>query len=339
MSTVGNLVSFLSSWSKGISNSIPYQLKSLIGFGQYYTVIEIKEVSLMISQFHEGHFTNSKSLRVLDVEAVRQDYDGTPVLIVPDGDSITLNLSLPKSALRSLDQLLEEEILRLTPFEVSEVNISYEITPLENGQVNVETHIVPKSKLNEISKRVEQFGLLPRMAVVDRSKLSDAENFNILGHETDPAKTKLFFKIKAIIFFILFFGAIASPFVKLQININKAETISRNLNSKVTAIQLKRNKLIRLENQSQVIRNFAQNRTAIIDLLDLVSEAVPPTAWLTRYSTSNGTLTIHGFALNASQVLSELAKIKTLSSATFRSPIIKNAVDNLERFHITAKLL
>jgi general secretion pathway protein L len=339
VSTVGKLVSFLSSWSKGISNSIPYQLKSLVGFGQYYTVIESKEVSLTISQFHEGYFTNSKPLNTLDLEAVSRGYDGVPVLIVPDEDSITLNLSLPKSALRSLDQLLEEEIQRLTPFEVSEVNISYEIATLENSQVTVETHIVPKSKLNAISTRVKQFGLLPRIAVVDRSKLSDAENFNILGHGTDPTKTKLFFNTKVIIFFILFLTAIASPFAKLQINIDKAETISRNLRSQVTEIQLKRNKLTRLKNQSQVIRNFAQDRTAIIDLLNLVSDAVPPTAWLTRYSTSNETLTIHGFALNASQVLSELAKIKTLSSPTFQSPIIKNAADNLERFHITAKLL
>jgi len=66
---------------------------------------------------------------------------------------------------------------------------------------------------------------------------------------------------------------------------------------------------------------------------------VPDSAWLSRYSATNNTITLHGFAKDASEVLTELAKIKTLSTATLQSPIIKDLSKNLERFHIRAKIL
>ena len=41
----------------------------------------------------------------------------------------------------------------------------------------------------------------------------------------------------------------------------------------------------------------------------------------------------------ASFILTELAKIKTLSAPTLQSPIIKDLSNNLERFHIRANIL
>ena len=111
--TVQKLNYFMTSWSKGIAKGIPYQLKSLTGSGLYYTAIELKENDFLLSQFHEGNFIKSRRVARKETIEVLAHYRGEQVIVIPDEDSITFNLSLPKSALRSLEQLMESTLMEL----------------------------------------------------------------------------------------------------------------------------------------------------------------------------------------------------------------------------------
>ena len=333
------LKNFMTSWSKGIAKGIPYQLKSLTGSGLYYTAIELKENDFLLSQFHEGNFI--KSRRVARDEAIKVlvHYQGEQVIVIPNEHSITFNLSLPKTALRSLEQLIESEIQRQTPFDASEVNLSYEIISIDKGEVSIAAQVVPKLKLNELLDKAKGFGLKPTIAIGDRARMSEAENLNLLQRIEPHAASGSFSNAVSIALLILIIAAVISPFVQRHISTERAEFLNQSLKNQITSIQLTQRELTHLKKDAQIIRKFAQERHEAIDLLESVSKAVPDSAWLSRYSTSNNTITLHGFAENASEVLTELAKIKTLSAPTLQSPIIKDGSKNLERFHIRAKIL
>ena len=330
---------FMTSWSKGIAKGIPYQLKSLTGIGLYYTAIELRGDDFLVSQFHEGNFIKSRRITPKTAIEVAADYQGEQVMVIPDDDSILFNLTLPKTALRSLEQLIEAEIQTQTPFNASEVNLSYEITSTNNGEVSIEVQIVPKLKLNELIDKAKTFGLTPSIAIVNRARMSEAENINFFQKTEPHGRSGGLSKIFGIALLILIAAAIVSPFIERHISIEKAELINQNLKNQIKTIQLNQRALAHLKKDAQTIRKFAQERHEIIELLQSISTSVPDSAWLSRYSTSNNTVTLHGFAEDTSEVLTELAKIKTLSAPTLQSPIIKDLSNNLERFHIRANIL
>ena len=103
-------------------------------------------------------------------------------------------------------------------------------------------------------------------------------------------------------------------------------------------IQNKRAELDTLKNEAETIKGFAQNQNAVIELLNLISDAVPDTAWLTRFSTKGTIVTIHGFAVDSSKVLTGLGRVSKITAPTFTSPIVKDISRNIEQFQITAKL-
>ena len=330
---------FMTSWSKGIAKGIPYQLKSLIGIGLYYTAIELRGDDFLISQFHEGNFIKSRTVTPEDAIEIAANYRGEQVIVIPDEDSITFNLTLPKTALRSLEQLIESEIQTQTPFDASEVNLSYEITSTDNGEVSIGAQIVPKLKLNEIMDKAKTFGLSPIIAIVNKTRMSEAENINFFQKPELHRRSGSLSKVLGVALLILIAAAIGSPFIQRHISIEKAELLNQSLKTQIKNIQLNQRELAHLKKEAQTIRKFAQETHKIIELLDTVSKAVPDSAWLSRYSATNNTITLHGFAKDASEVLTELAKIKTLSTTTLQSPIIKDLSKNLERFHIRVKIL
>jgi len=336
---VQKLKNFMTSWSKGIAKGIPYQLKSLTGSGLYYTTIELIENGFLLSQFHEGNFIKSRRVAPKEATEVMGHYQGEQVIIIPNEHSITFNLSLPKTALRSLEQLIESEIQRQTPFDASEVNLSYEIIAIAKGEVSIAAQVVPKLKLNELLDKATTFGLKPTIAIGDRTRMSEAENLNFLQRIVPHTASTSLSNVVSIALLILIVAAVVSPFLQRHISIQKAELLSQNLKNQITSIQLNQRELTHLKKDAQIIRKFAHERHEAVDLLESVSKAVPDSAWLSHYSTSNNTITLHGFAENASKVLTELAKIKTLSTPTLQSPIIKDVSRNLERFHIRAKIL
>ena len=330
---------FMTSWSKGITKGIPYQLKSLIGSGLYYSAIDLKDNDFLLSQFHEGNFIKTRRVARKEAIEVMGHYQGEQVIVIPDEDSITFNLSLPKTALRSLEQLLESEIQRQTPFDASEVNLSYEIISIDKGEVSIAAQVVPKLKLKELLDKAKTFGLKPTIAIGNRARMSEAENLNFIQRTEPHAASGSLSNVVSIALLILIVATVVSPFLQRHTSIEKAELLNQNLKNQITSIQLNQRELTHLKKDAQIIRKFAQKRDEVIDLLESVSKAVPDSAWLSRYSTSNNTITLHGFAENASDVLTELAKIKTLSTPTLQSPIIKDVSKNLERFHIRAKIL
>ena len=198
---------------------------------------------------------------------------------------------------------------------------------------------MPKLKLKELLDKAKTFGLKPTIAIGDRARMSEAENLNFLQKTEPHAASGGLSNAVSIALLILIVAAVISPFLQRHMSIEKAELRNQKLKTQITSIQLNQRELTHLKKDGQIISKFAQERHEAIDLLESVSEAVPDSAWLSRYSTSNNTITLHGFAENTSEVLTELAKIKTLSAPTLQSPIIKDVSKNLERFHIRAKIL
>jgi general secretion pathway protein L len=335
---VKQLTSLISAWSRSILKSIPYQLKALIGYGQRYSVIESQDSNFIISQFYEGQFSNSTEVNSDNSERVIKNFDGEQILVIPDDDIISLNLSLPKSALRSLDQLLEEEIQRLTPFSFSEVRMAHEITSSGGGQINLLVNVIQKSKFNTIKEKAEAIGLQPTIAIVDIKRIPEVQNINFLVDEAHSRKPKARFPTKPIAFAILLVTAIASPFLQRAVSIQELEIINSKLKNKVSIIQNERAELDILKNESETIKDFSQNQYTVIELLNLISDAVPDTAWLTRFSAKDNIVTIHGFAADSSKVLTGLGRVSKITAPTFTSPIVKDISRNIEQFQITAKL-
>ncbi len=338
MGKVDSLISYLRSWADGIAASFPANLSAALGLGEEFSIIAVTDSKIEVFQYRGRQIVTSSQLTSKQENNVRKQFRGPQLLLIPKEDSMTLSLSVPKSAQRSIDQLLESEIERLTPFKFSEVKATYEIASTEAGQLNIKIHVVPSIKFDALLETATEAGALPEKAVIEPTLNSGHFVGNFLIGDNLPNSSRRF--QYAILILILFLGcsAIASPFVQREWSIRKLNETMEQFRPQIEIIQSKRKRLDQIRNEAETITNFIKTSPDILLLLDSVTTILPDTAWLKQYSVKDTELILQGFATDASDVLNALNKVKLLKDPFFKSSIIKEPSNQLERFHIGVKL-
>lgn len=331
-------ISYFKSWVAGIKKGIPSNIATSLGLAKQFTMIRIAGEKLTLTNYLGEKLLKTSDFSVETAKEINKKLRGPQVLIIPNNDSVSITLTVPKTAHRSLDQLLESEIERMTPFRFSEVKTYSEVISYEAGQINLIIHVVPIIKFESLLARAEKWGLKPETAVVQVEENSNEFAGSFVINDSNRRNSNIFQHAAIIGLIFLGLSSVASPFVQREWKIAKLRDISSEMSPKIETILSKQRLLDQLQQEFEFISSFAKESQNTILLLDHITSTLPDTAWLTQYSVKNNELILHGFATNASDVLAALAALEIIKKPLFKSPIMREPEKDIERFHITAKL-
>lgn len=324
---------FLGAWGDGLAAGLPPRLRSL--FRQAVTlVVPAGEGYLLHSaragaSLPRGTATGAELGRHLDA------LPGSLVLSVPEADRITQELSVPASARRSLIALLEGEIERLTPFKRNEVRIAYDILSEREGRLQIRLHVIPKQRLEQMLQRFRtDAGRPPDFVLAGQAQLETPSGFDFSGAPILARRGNGALWLGLLT--VLLVAAVLSPAPKPFLALEDVTRESEALRPQVAELQAARANLEERHDLALRLQSLLGAAPDAVGLLEAVTEVVPDDAWLTALVMRGSTLTLEGFARDASGLLEEIAAMGGVASAQFEAPVTRDA--GRDRFRIVARL-
>ncbi|MDA0340685.1 MAG: hypothetical protein O3B74_03705, partial [Proteobacteria bacterium] len=137
-------------WGAALRNSLPGRVQRLLGLGRPYAVIQPDGDGWALFQARGGMIDARGSAGQAQLAKRLTELEGPVVVVLPDDLAMRSDLTLPDTARRSLDQVLDVEIERLTPFKSTDVALTREIHAAAGGQIRVELTIVPRARIEAL---------------------------------------------------------------------------------------------------------------------------------------------------------------------------------------------
>ena len=263
-------------------------------------------------------------------------YQSLDVVLVLNDEQFLLNsLSLPAQAKDNIEQMIQFEIDRQTPFSADQVHIGYQFNDNQNSKnVSVTLAVVPKHFIANIVDRLASISFQINTLSLDeppnnikivlsesntRSPMSSHLNYWLAGLAVILALTILY---KPIIYYDNAMDAIQAPLATAK---KQVQGIS----------QLKAENAALIEHAQFLDKKLSDYRSRIA-LLDELARVLPKHTWLEQLSVRDTLLTIQGESASASDLIALLTNSNYLTEVRFSAPTTTNDRTGKERFKIQA---
>ncbi len=323
-------------WVQGLIIPLPSPIKQILGCNEKFSIIEPTQDGFLLFQSSSNKTIDKGVADQSSLKLALERLEGPKVLLIPDHESIKLTLNIPETGRRSLNQLLESEVERLTPFKTNNVRFAYDIISATKGQLRIDVLLVPKIILNRLVESVEKAGCSADLIMIGQRHLSATTTGNILLDRRSSKRNNRIRVLSAIFLFTLLTGVPLSQISHQEWIIHKLSMIQKEQEIRVQRIQKQTAKLDRLSTESSRVIDFFKKSRNPAKLLETITRAVPDDAWIFSLIISPTGIKLEGYARDASSLLLQLAKLTQFQNPVFQSPIIKNYETGLERFSLSA---
>lgn len=246
-------------------------------------------------------------------------------------------LTLPDTARRSLDQVLDVEIERLTPFKSQDVAVARETQSDIDGQIRVELTMVPRHRVEESLAPLLAAGIRVDHVVVGRTNVERAPELDLrAGAETDyqPGRGWLPVLVTA----ALLVAAVVSPFVEQEHRIKDLVETLDTLRPKADAVMRLAREVDTLEARDRGLRAFAESRVSMTALLEETTRVLPDDTWLVRYQYAESKLNLEGWSSSATSLVNHLSASDWLADIQFQAPVTRDPSTGTDRFRLGARV-
>ena len=242
------------------------------------------------------------------------------------------DLSVPKAALPALPRILDQEVLRRTPFQLSD--IWHAAIPTADGAADILTMchwIIRKDRAEAV---LAELGLTT--SDVDFLAASDANGevapviaFRATNHE-DPLWARRVVKLLAAAGLgVVMFGLITFEWRQASV----ATSIEASLIEAREGAQGNRG------SSNQAARLFAMKADAgMLEIWDELSRVLPDHTFLTETRIADGRVTVSGFSADAAHLVRIIDQSPLFSGATLAAAITPDAAEHKDRFSISFKV-
>ncbi|MDA1309253.1 MAG: PilN domain-containing protein [Proteobacteria bacterium] len=265
------------------------------------------------------------------------ELEGPVVVVLPDDLAMRSDLTLPDTARRSLDQVLDVEIERLTPFKSTDVALTREIHAAAGGQIRVELTIVPRARIEALIAPLRAAGITIDHVVADHASIERATDRSLIGPPTGPSKRRGS-GIPALATIALAAIAIVSPFLEQERRIEGLDAQRDMQRPRVEAVMRLARQVEQLEARDARLRDFAENRAAMTLLLEETTRVLPDDTWLVQYQYGAETLTLEGRSAAATALIDVLTASPWFNDVRFRAPVNRDPISGADRFRLSAKV-
>lgn len=194
-------------------------------------------------------------------------------------------------------------------------------------------------RVNPASRGLLSPVLLPAYGLALKGVRKVPLNINFLPRELRKKASRVaFYFLFALSLLALLFiaGWLGSSIAHQRLLLDRLNGELETLSTDVQRIQRLEGKVKALEEEIDFLNGISARRVRVLDLLKELTERIPETAWIQRFSFNADTIEIEGYADTASDLLSLLEASPRFGNAGFLSPITKGR-DGKERFRIGLK--
>ena len=264
----------------------------------------------------------------------------TTVLRLDGPDVLGKTVTLPLAAERELDQVLEFEMDRETPFKAEEIYWNHRIEKVDrqSGRLTVRLVVVPKSNLAPLLTALGQSEIRPRR--VEIAGGPDAGAYLPLdgdGGRAHHPSNRLMWSAAACCV-ILGLAAVVIPFIRQELALASLErqiAVGRTAAAEADSL---RQEVERLASSADFVDSERDKAGRPLVVLVAATRVLPDDTYLTEMELQKRKVTLSGRSAAAARLIGPLAADGTFRNPGFAAPVTRVEALHTELFTINAEV-
>jgi general secretion pathway protein L len=238
------------------------------------------------------------------------------------------DLAVPKAALKALPRILDQEVQRRTPFQLSD--IWHAAIPAAGGAADIIAMGHWMIRKDRAEAALADLGLtagdVDFLAVRDANgEVEPVIPFGAAGKEDPPWARRAVKLLAAIGFGAVIFGLVAFEWCQASV----ATSIEASLVEAREGAQAGRNGV------NQAARLFAMKTdVGVLEIWDELSRVIPDHTFLTETRIADGRVTLSGFSADAARLVRVIDQSPLFSGAALSAAIVPDATEHKDHFSI-----
>jgi general secretion pathway protein L len=262
------------------------------------------------------------------------------VLRLSEAEVLAKTVVLPLAAERELDQVLEFEMDRETPFRADELywNHRIEATDRQNAKLSVRLVLVPKATLAALIDSLAQAGLRPvRAEIADGPDAGYWLPLDGDGHPVDRAARRLLRPLAAACA-ALALAAAVTPFVRQSIDTAKLNRSLAAGRAAAAEADRLRSEIARLVGSADLVEKQREKVGEPLAVLAATTRIIPDDSYLTELQLDQRKLTMSGRSAGAARLIGAMAADSMFRNPAFSAPVTRIEALRQEIFTITTEV-
>lgn len=251
-------------------------------------------------------------------------------------------LTLPAAAEADLEQLLQFEMDRFTPFTADDVYFAQRLvgTDPTNRLIEVELQVAPKRVVDRAMASMRRCG--QRLTRVELAAVDPDRDvpLNLLprvsGQELRESRLN---RALALVAAVLAAIAVAIPLQQQRATIAELEIEVATARAQAEESMAMRQQLEQLTQSARFLLAEKTRRPMVTELLAELTRVIPDQAHIMQLQLRDGTVQLHGYAVTASDLIGLLDQSPLFRAPQFRSPVTQDPRTQTERFHLSVEVL
>ncbi len=331
------ILDFSAEWGAVLRDSLPAVAQRALGLGRRYAVLQPSDGDWRLFQARGESLEPRGVCEIETLAGEMRRLEGPVVLLLPPDLAMHPVLTLPATAARSLDQVLDVEIERLTPFKAGDVAVAREVAPTADGQIRVALTIVPHVRIEAHAAPLREAGIRIAYVLADRTRIGRAAELSLRG-ETSGTGARNAAWVPALVTLALLAGAVISPFIVQELRLENREAALEQLAPGLDAVQRLSEEVEAARAREQALQAFLEARAPMTPLLEEISRRLPDESWLTLYQVEGDRIALEGRSSSATSLVGLLNASPMLSDARFDAPLIRDPASGADRFRLDARV-
>lgn len=300
------------------------------------------EELLYVKQAIAANGNDSEQLKNIFKEATKNG-DLALDIHINESEVLTRHISLPASTEENLYEVIQYEMDRYTPFNKEDVYFDYRIEDRDKEKelIKVLLIVVRKEVLNSVVDSIENSRIyLQAIDVIDpQNPESSLHNVKLLRSYSElgnSKKSSTKWLVVAAAALLLLTGI--TPLIINYIHISKLSSELTGLEKTVQKVKQLQTEYTKMQEQVGYLVKIKERNPSIIELINLLTLAIPDHTYVQRLSLEGGLLSVQGLSASASELIPIIDKTGMFDDIRFAAPVTQSGADGLERYSITAQI-
>ncbi len=345
---------FLRWWGRELAFLIPPKIRSFFYTPKSAIILRVIDEKLTVS--HEINGQENLLITILRDGSSTENLqnllnnerfkNAIVILRLSNHDALNKTLNLPFAAKNTIEQVVNYELDRYTPFKAAQVYFATRLERIdtETAQLVVQLMLVPRKRLEMRYQDCKNLGITPQFADVencpnDLQQLHSA--YNLLPTHLQPKITNRSRRIIISLLSLLVISSLSCLILPIWL---ESQTID-NLQSQISKIEkdVKTVKNLQadmdtMREENQALINEKIVAPPVVAMLNEIATLMKDDSWLSYLQYSEGQLQLQGESPTASNLLADLEASDYFAKANFASPVTQDKASGMERFQISAEI-
>lgn len=262
------------------------------------------------------------------------------VLRVGEADVLGKTVTLPLAAEREIDQVLQFEMDRETPFKVDELYWNHRIETIDrpNGRLAVRLVLAPKANLDPLLDALAHVGLSPvRAEIADGPDTGSWLPLGGNGHSAPSGASRLILPL-AVCCGLLALAALATPFVRQTTAMAALDHSLDMARAAAGEADNLRREITRLSGSADLVEKEREKVGQPLAVLAAATRVLPDDTYLTEMQLQQRKLTMSGRSAAAARLISAVAADNEFHNPAFAAPVTRIEALHQEIFTIVTEV-